>query len=99
MYVFKPGQHGPDAPPLAPASASSRSAPRARRAARARHEALVVTGGVVASGTGRRALCGAAPNVKPATRPDPPGPSAHRSLGVIVTVTTGLGPEGPDKSE
>jgi len=36
LYVFKPGRHGPDAPPLAPASARSRSAPRARRAAGAR---------------------------------------------------------------
>ena len=37
LYGFKPGRHGPDAPPLAPASARSRFAPRARRAAGARH--------------------------------------------------------------
>jgi hypothetical protein len=36
------------------------------------------------------------PNVKPATRPDPSGPSAHRSWVVIVTVASGLGPKGPD---
>jgi hypothetical protein len=33
LYGFKPGRHGPDAPPLAPASARCRFAPRARRAA------------------------------------------------------------------
>jgi hypothetical protein len=42
LYVFKPGRHGPDAPPLASASARSRSAPRARRAAGARHGPSIV---------------------------------------------------------
>jgi hypothetical protein len=38
LYVFKPGRHGPDAPPLAPASARSRLRLRERagRLARAR---------------------------------------------------------------
>jgi hypothetical protein len=38
------------------------------------------------------------PSVKPAARPDPPGPSAHHSRGVIVTVTSGSRPEGPGGS-
>jgi hypothetical protein len=37
---------------------------------------------VVASGRGRRALCGAAPpSVKPAARPDPSGTSTHQPFG------------------
>ena len=78
LYVFKPGRHGPDAPPLAPASARSRSAPRARRAAGARHEGPVVDAAMVASERGRRAIVRSRPpSVKPATRPDPSRPSAH----------------------
>jgi hypothetical protein len=77
LYVFKPGRHGPDAPPLAPASARFRCAPRARRAAGARHGRPDVTPAVVASGRGRRALCGAAPPasspLRVPIRPAPPG--------------------------
>jgi hypothetical protein len=76
LYGFKPGRHGPDAPPLAPASARSRSAPRARRAAGARHGSPDVD---VCRGRVRkreaRIVRSRPPSVKPAARPDP-GPSA-----------------------
>jgi hypothetical protein len=35
------------------------------------------------------------PSVQPAARPDPPGPSAVRSLAVVVTVAGAPCPEGP----
>ena len=84
LYGFKPGRHGPDAPPLHPASARSRLRLRERAGRLARDEGVNprdMRGVVVASGRGRRGLCGAAPSVKPAARPDPTSPSAGGSLG------------------
>jgi hypothetical protein len=76
---------GPDAPPLAPASARCRFAPRARRAAGARHERPIVDGIVVASGRGKRALCGAVPPALSPLRvprcPAPPVDIRHHSEG------------------
>jgi hypothetical protein len=73
LYVFKPGRHGPDAPPLAPASARSRSAPRARRAAGARHEVVVLPW--LRPREGGAHCAEPPPSLKPATRPGPSGPS------------------------
>lgn len=51
------------------------------------------------SGKGQRALCGAAPSVKPAARPDPPGPSALQSLGGDRHRSKWVTSGGPDGSE
>ena len=61
--------------------ARSRFAPRARRAAGARQGGPVVDVAVVASGRGRRGLCGAAPPASsPLPRPGSSRPSDARSL-------------------
>ncbi len=75
LYVFKPGRHGPDAPPLHPAMRSlplcSASAPGGSRATQSCARWLRPGGGA--------AHCAEPPpSVKPAARPDPPGPSANR---------------------
>jgi hypothetical protein len=81
LYGFKPGRHGPNAPPLAPASARSRSAPRARRAAGARHGLPRHECAAVASGRRRHGLCGAAPPASSPLRvPIRPAPPLYRLL-------------------
>ncbi len=97
LYVFKPGRHGPDAPPLAPAYARSRFAPRARRAAGARHGVVVVLWLCPGEGGAhcaepppqRQARC-ASRSLRPLRRTD--------RLTVIVTVASGSRPEGPEGS-
>jgi hypothetical protein len=79
QYVFKPGRHGPDAPPLHPASARSRFAPRARRATRARHG--VCGCAVVASGRGSAHYAEPLPQrPSPLGVPIRPAPPQGRSL-------------------
>jgi len=80
-------------PALAPASLRERAGRLARDTV-----ARMCGCCVVASGTGRRGLCGAAPPASsPLTRPDPCGPSARRLWAVIFTVA-GDHVEGPHGS-
>jgi hypothetical protein len=73
----------------------SASAPGGRRATR-------VTGYECRSGYVReseaRIVRSRPPNVQPAARPNPSGPSADPSLQVIMAVARGSRPEGPDGS-
>jgi hypothetical protein len=64
-------------------------APSARRAARARHEGPVVTLQWFAPGDGGANCAEPPPGSSPLARPDPSGPSANRSVTVIVTVAGG----------
>jgi hypothetical protein len=80
LYVFKPGRHGPDAPPRAPACARSRSAPRARRAAGARHGLWSLLW--LRPGEGGAHCAEPPPSVQPAARSDSAGPSTEVTVGL-----------------
>jgi len=80
-YGFKPGRHGPDAPPPTPTLRSlplhSASAPGAKRVQQVMATLIIQWLG---PGEGSARVCGASPHVKPATAPRSLRPRAHRLL-------------------
>jgi len=80
LYDFKPGRHGPDAPPLHPAM---RSLPLRERAGRLARDKVGPVEDLqwLRPGEGGAHCAEPPPSVQPAAPPGPSGPSAHTSLG------------------